>query len=133
MIQIYSLSSEVSSPIARCLFCLQDDHTATHCPHNPNRPYFGWFPDPAAWLAYLPPTHLQQTKPPVQVQEICRRFNKDRCKHQKCKYRHVCSTCQGAHTAIDCPSHAQGQGTGRSRSPLRAPIRGTTSQLAPCY
>ena len=26
--------------IARCSFYLQDDHTATYCPHNPHRPYF---------------------------------------------------------------------------------------------
>ena len=30
--------------IARCTFCLQDDHVAAYCPHNPNRPFFSWFP-----------------------------------------------------------------------------------------
>ena len=119
--------------IARCSFCLQDDHTANHCPHNPNRPYFGWFPDPATWPAYPPPTHPQQIRPLAQLQEICRRFNEGRCKHPKCKYRHACSSCHGAHAAIDCPSRAQGQAIGRSRSPLRAPARGVTGQLAPRY
>ena len=33
--------------IARCSYCLQDDHTATYCPKNPHRPPFGWFPDPS--------------------------------------------------------------------------------------
>ena len=27
--------------ISRCTFCLQDNHTAAYCPHNPNRPVFG--------------------------------------------------------------------------------------------
>ena len=39
--------------IARCNFCLQDDHLAANCPHNPHRPYFGWFLDPAAWSTLL--------------------------------------------------------------------------------
>ena len=76
--------------IARCSFCLQDDHTATHCPHNPNGPYFGWFLDPTAWPSYIPPSLPQQTRPPAQAQEICRRFNDGRCKYPKCKYRHAC-------------------------------------------
>ena len=37
--------------IARCSYCLQDDHTAPRCPKNPNRPVFGWFPDPSVWPA----------------------------------------------------------------------------------
>ena len=35
--------------ISCCTFCLQDDHTAAYCPHNPSRPVFGWFPDPTFW------------------------------------------------------------------------------------
>ncbi len=99
--------------IARCTFCLQNDHAPAHCPHNPNRPYLGWFPDPAAWPAFTPPTPLPQARPPTH--EICRRINEGRCKHQRCKYRHACNVCQGAHAAVDCPSRAQGQGTVRSR------------------
>ena len=33
--------------IARCTFCLQDDHSEAMCPKNPHRPMFGWFPPPA--------------------------------------------------------------------------------------
>lgn len=40
--------------IAHCTFCLQDDHSAAYCLHNPHRPYFGWFPDPTSWLAFTP-------------------------------------------------------------------------------
>ena len=117
--------------IARCSFCLQDDHTATYCPHNPNRPYFGWFADPSTWQA------LPQHNPPPSARpsslEICRRFNEGRCKHQRCKYRHACSACQGPHAAIDCPSWTQPQMAGRSRSPLRAPHKGMPGQPAPRY
>ena len=88
-----------------------------------------WFPDPVAWLAYLPPSHPQQIRPPAQVQEICRHFNEGRCKYQKCKYRHVCSTCQGAHTAIDCP----GPRNREKQLPAMTSVRGTMSQLAPRY
>ena len=37
--------------IARCNYCLQDDHNEPQCPRNPNRPMFGWFPDPSLWPA----------------------------------------------------------------------------------
>ena len=87
--------------IARCNFCLQDDHSAAYCPHNPNRPFFSWFPDPTSWPAYAFPNPPPHTRPPAS-QEICRRFNEGRCKQQRCKYRHACSACQGAHAFLDC-------------------------------
>ena len=31
--------------IARCSFCLQDGHVTNTCPHNPNRPMYGWSAD----------------------------------------------------------------------------------------
>ena len=31
--------------IARCPLCLQDDHSAPYCPKNPDRQWFGWFPN----------------------------------------------------------------------------------------
>ena len=42
--------------ITRCSFCLQDDHTSSQCPRNPNRPIFGWLPDPATWYGPHTPT-----------------------------------------------------------------------------
>ena len=54
--------------IARCNFCLQDDHLAANCPHNLRRPYFGWFLDPSAW-----PALLQSSQPPSQSSHTCRR------------------------------------------------------------
>ena len=32
--------------IPRCSFCLQENHASQACPRNPNRPWFGWLPDP---------------------------------------------------------------------------------------
>ena len=35
--------------------------------------------------------------------EVCRNFNSGRCFYSKCSRRHVCSSCEGAHSAISCP------------------------------
>lgn len=115
--------------IARCNFCLQDDHLAANCPHNPHRPYFGWFPDPAAWPALLQPSQTPSQSNHT-LQEICRRFNEGRCKHQRCKYRHACSICNGTHALIECPSRGP---AGRSRSPLRPFTKGMPGQPAPRF
>ena len=61
--------------IARCAFCLQDDHAEAQCPKNPNRPVFGWFPHPTSWPTAAQPV-LQQFPYPVNSQgpEICQRY-----------------------------------------------------------
>ena len=35
--------------------------------------------------------------------DICRVFNEKRCYFRRCRYRHVCLGCTGAHPLIDCP------------------------------
>ena len=80
--------------IARCSLCLQDNHSSTHCPHNPHRPYLGWFPDLSAWPTLLLPNLPTPSRP--STQEICHRFNEGRCKSQCCRYRHACSACNNA-------------------------------------
>ena len=101
--------------IARCNYCLQDDHTAAQCPRNPNPPVFGWFPNPIPW-----PTRLIGSGLPnpdhVQDAQICRRFNEGRCQSSRCRYRHLCTWCRGDHPLISCPRQA---GAGRSRCPVR--------------
>ena len=76
--------------IARCSFCLQDDHAAGQCPRNPHRPIFGWFPDQSTWTtnqsAFGPPSSSQRNRP-VASGEICRRFNEGRCRFARCHYR----------------------------------------------
>lgn len=104
-------------PIARCTYCLQDDHMAQQCPRNPHRPIFGWFPDPSAW-----PTHPQGTGqgqlPPGRnsSNEVCRRFNEGRCRYARCRFRHICSECGAPHPLVSCPRHPA-RPQQRSRSP----------------
>ena len=50
--------------IARCNYCLQDDHVSGACPRNPNHPWTEWF---AAKPLHVPPpldpTHATHAKP----------------------------------------------------------------------
>ena len=88
--------------IARCPFCLQDDHTAPYCPKNPDRQWFGWFPNSSSpwqptspWQPATPwqPQLSAAVLSPLQSssgQEICRRFNDGRCKQGKYHFLHLC-------------------------------------------
>lgn len=115
--------------IARCAFCLQDDHSDAYCPRNPNRPLFGWLPSPTAWpiaagwptAQALPPSALGLS---TKSGEICRRFNEGRCKTARCKYQHACSLCHASHPLIECPQRSMFQAQGRSRSPFRPQAKG---------
>ena len=105
--------------IARCSFCLQDDHTALQCPRNPDHQWFNWmpFPLPAGHIPPAPAVPVAPAAPlpsPSYRQEICRRFNEGRCKQFRCRYLHACKECQGPHPWLSCP-HNQG---GRGRSPI---------------
>ena len=117
-------------PIARCSFCLHDDHAAGQCPQNPHRPIFGWFPDPSSWAANQPyplsPAIHPRNRPTASI-EICRRFNEGRCRYPKCRYRHACSECGENHPFVNCPSNPQRSGQ-RSRSPH--PQQGRNSSAA---
>ena len=107
--------------IPRCTFCLQDDHTDCVCPRNPNKPVFGWFPDPSNWHAQAMP-HSQPS------QEVCRNYNQGRCKKppHKCRYTHICDMCSAYHPAINCPRN-RGNQRGRYRSPPPPPPYGRGS------
>ena len=90
--------------IPRCTHYLQDDHASTACPRNPNRPWFGWFPDPASYHSsplYQPPLAGRQA--PTPSPDICRRYNEGRCKHAHCRYLHLCKECYVAHPWIARP------------------------------
>ena len=101
--------------IARCSYCLQDDHSAAQCPHNPNRPIFGWFPDPSLWPAQ--PMHASPPNPSCSsTSEICRRYNEGCCQFGRCRYHHQCSGCGGDHAWVSCP-RSQARQVPRSRSP----------------
>ena len=122
--------------IARCSFCLQDDHTDAYCPNNPNRSYFGGYPGPLVWQA--PPTWpLPAPMPPphqgsaAKSQEICRRYNDGRCKMAKCRYLHACLQCRSPHPAIECPHRGGHPTQQRSRSPFRPAPKGSFPASAP--
>ena len=43
---------------------------------------------------------------PTHHRRIAKGSNEGQCKQNRCKYQHTCSTCQGVHTFLDCPSQA---------------------------
>ena len=97
--------------IPRCSFCLQEDHLAQACPRNPNRPWFGWYNNPSA-------VPSQQAG---QAQELCRRFNNEKCKQPafNCRYAHRCAECGGPHSRLSCSRGGQ-RGRARPRSPIQS-------------
>ena len=106
--------------IPRCSHCLQEDHTAAHCPRNPNHAWFGWWP-PAqrpppslSWQRY--PTPRNQLGRGTNTTEACRRFNAARCNRANCRYAHCCTDCGGPHPRINCPRRQREPA--RPRSPL---------------
>ena len=96
--------------------CLQDDHTALYCPKNPDRQWFGWFPNSSSpwqptspWQPATPwqPQLSAAVLSPLQSssgQEICRRFNDGRCKQGKCRFLHLCKECHAPHAWVTCPA-----------------------------
>jgi hypothetical protein len=121
--------------IARCSYCLQDDHADAYCPNNPNRSFLPCYPGPVLWQA--PPTWPPAPMPPtsqgpsLKSQEICRRFNDGRCRMAKCKYLHACSYCRAPHPQIECPHRGGHPTQARSRSPFRPAGKGPFSATAP--
>ena len=109
--------------IARCVFCLQDEHRSDLCPRNPNRSWLGMFQD-ASMLGFpnfRPPPSGQPTL--GMQREVCRRFNRGTCYSARCRYSHACSTCHAPHPVIDCPrNHSR-----RNRWPNRQPPRRDTA------
>ena len=117
--------------IARCGYCLQDDHISNQCPRNPHGPIFGWFPDPAVLAAHTPGAVTSQPSPNRgQPSEVCRRYNEGRCRYSRCRYRHQCSDCGGPHTWVSCPPNTQAHPTLRSRSPRTPYMRNPTGPAA---
>ena len=94
--------------MTRCKICLSEHHRADSCPDS-TRPLFA----------------QQEPDIPRQAmsQEICRRFNENRCFLRTCKYWHACSLCRGQHTALSCsqqrgaPMHPYG-----NRGYIRRPV-----------
>eukprot|EP00731_Ephydatia_muelleri_P011790 Em0006g684a len=79
-----------AKPTSRCRICLSEHHGTDACPDS-TRPLF----------AHQEPDGQRQAPP----QEICRRFNENRCFVRLCKYRHACSTCGAPHPALSSTGH----------------------------
>ena len=84
---------------------------------NPNRPWFGWFPDTPG---YVVPPHRPSTSRLPQLVECCHRYDDGRCKQTlaTCQYAHKCLNCSGPHPHLHCPRGGQ-KGPARPRSPIQ--------------
>ena len=85
-----------------CRTCHSLDHGSDSCPSAPPQQK-----RPKITAAYQP-------TPPPRSQEVCRRYNKDLCTWEKCRYRHCCLKCAGSHPASRCPKKP---GTKRPATP----------------
>ena len=100
--------------IPRCRHCLSEYHSTETCPDFVN---LQWTNQPAIQ------TSTSRTYLPIAgnpVQEICRRYNENRCTYPACKYRHACLNCGLSHPVTACSSSPISQRPaprGRDRSP----------------
>ena len=101
--------------IARCGFCLRDDHMTQTCPCNPNSSTQAWGQESPAWPQ---PTPLLSQQPlGSQPQEICWRSDSRAAGLGTL----ACLSCGGAHPQRDCTQRTT---RGRSRSPNRSCTQG---------
>ena len=106
--------------VPRCSYCLDDTHASHECSFAP-------VPASASRMgcnlrleeSCKPPHSACPRAPrPAATQDICRLFNANMCRFQRCKYAHICSRCRLPHPAADCDrSHS----SARSRTPPPAP------------
>ena len=100
--------------IVRCRHCLSEYHATEACPDLPH--------PPALWPThYLPTSPTAASLPPGHRQELCRKFNDNRCFIRRCKYVHACSNCGRPHPAALCSSTSvppRQLPQGRERSPM---------------
>ena len=82
--------------IARCKHCLSEYHGSENCPE---------FSQPLLnTTAYVVHDSFLNVKPAVlpSANEVCRKFNNNRCTHAACKYKHTCLKCGYPHPAVFC-------------------------------
>ena len=112
--------------VARCTFCLREDHASVVCPCNPTRQITNFPSEIPSWVAAMLQSSAAHIPSTTSSLVICRRFNDQRCKFPRCRFRHACLLCGGPHPQQECRT----QQCPRSRSPGRNQGKGS---LAQCY
>ena len=100
--------------ILRCRHCLSEFHTTETCPDLP--------PTLPHWPPQYSTGPAHSFFPPPPCQEVCRKYNENRCFVRRCRYRHVCLSCGHPHPAAFCGSHGGSGGhphAMQDRSPPR--------------
>lgn len=101
--------------VPRCRHCLSEYHPTEACPD------FVQF----QWPVHFVQGPITQPYPSTSKpsQEICRKYNDNRCSYPACKYRHACLNCGlPGHPVTSCGSHLnfpRSGPRGRERSPRR--------------
>ena len=97
----------------RCELCLAMSHSSADCslsadtdPDLPSR----LKAVEAAVVAFASPARRAERKTAAPFSsEICKNWNEKRCTFRRCRYRHACASCGGAHPVADCPGKQRGQ------------------------
>lgn len=108
--------------IPRCKHCLSEHHSAETCSLMAQfvSPWGVATPpqfSPLQLQTFTPFQPIQGANPPQQ--EVCRKYNGDRCFMRRCRYLHICSICGYPHPAVFCPRAGNRQGRERERPPTR--------------
>ena len=94
----------------RCDRCLSATHRADDCSLAAEDD-----PDVAKRLKAIESAVVALTRPPPggkprepreRSSETCRNWNRNRCSFPGCRYAHLCATCRGNHTALECPARS---------------------------
>ena len=85
--------------IAHCQHCLSEALGSVNCPSNPNPSSY----QPLVEVGNAPGTLLGAGS----RQEICKCFNKGRCRFLHSKYLHICKECFHPHLWITCRNNSQ--------------------------
>ena len=94
----------------RCELCLSTDHATQRCPlqieANPELPARVKAVEAAVLSLASRSPQGPGGRPSRTSMDICRLWNANNCRFQRCKYRHACSLCGDPHPAVTCPQAA---------------------------
>ena len=87
------LYDEAFTGRAKAISCLSDAHSSSACVLEPT--------------LGTGPTNRASRQPNQPSQEVCRKYNADRCHHPRCQYSHICQRCSDQHPWTQCPKNRQ--------------------------